>query len=89
MSPGRRRKMVDREHPSLPIVWQCALLGVSRSSLYYRAKEASETDLSLRGEMDRQYLETPFYGSRDPVGNPDSLQAAVLPTSIIDVIVDC
>ena len=64
MSPGRRRKMVDREHPSLPIVRQCALLGVSRSSLYYRAKDASEEDLSLMGGMDRQYLETPFYGSR-------------------------
>ena len=64
MSPGRRRKMVDREHPSLPIVRQCAVLGVSRSSLYYRAKEASEADLSLMGGMDRQYLETPFYGSR-------------------------
>ena len=34
MSPGQRRKMVDREHPKLPIVRQCALLGVSRSSLY-------------------------------------------------------
>ena len=56
--------MVDREHPSLPIVPQCALLGVSRSSLYYRAKEASEEDLSPMGGMDRQYLETPFYGSR-------------------------
>ena len=32
MSPGRRREMVDREHPSLPIVRQCALLGVTRSS---------------------------------------------------------
>ena len=64
MSPSRRRKMVDREHPKLPIVRQCALLGVSRSSLYYRPKEASEADLSLMGEMDRQRLETPFYGSR-------------------------
>ena len=64
MSPGRRRKMVDREHPKLPIVRQCALLGVSRSSLYYRAKGASGEDLSLMREMDRQYLETPFYGSR-------------------------
>ena len=64
MSPGQRREMVDREHPSLPIVRQCALLGVSRSSLYYRAKEASEADLSLMGGMDRQYVETPFYGSR-------------------------
>ena len=64
MSPGRRREMVNREHPSLPIVRQCILLGVSRSSLYYRAKGASEADLSLMREMDRQYLETPFYGSR-------------------------
>ena len=64
MSPGRRREMVNREHPSLPIVRQCTLLGVSRSSLYYRAKGASEADLSLMREMDRQYLETPFYGSR-------------------------
>ena len=64
MSPSRRRKMVDREHPKLPIVRQCALLGVSRSSLYYRPKGASEADLSLMREMDRQYLETPFYGSR-------------------------
>ena len=53
MSPGRRRKMVGREHPSLPIVRQCALLGVSRSSLYYRAKDASEANLSLMSEMDR------------------------------------
>ena len=64
MSPGRRRKMVDREHPKLPIVRQCALLEVSRSSLYYRAKGASGEDLSLMREMDRQYLGTPFYGSR-------------------------
>ena len=64
MSPGRRRKMVDREHPSLRMMRQCVLLGVSRSSLYYRAKGTSEEDLSLMRDMDRQYLETPFYGSR-------------------------
>ena len=64
MSPAQRRQMVDREHPSLSLVRQCALLGVSRSSLYYRPRAASEEDLSLMGEIDRQYLETPFYGSR-------------------------
>ena len=41
-----------------------ALLGISRSGLYYRRKEPSEEDLSLMKELDRQYLETPFYGSR-------------------------
>ena len=64
MSPGQRRQMVDREHPSLSLVRQCALLEVSRSSLYYRPRVASQEDLSLMGEIDRQYLETPFFGSR-------------------------
>ena len=35
--------MVDREHPKLPM---CALLVVSRSTLYYRLKAASEEDLT-------------------------------------------
>ena len=64
MSPARRRQLVDREHPKLPIVRQCALLGVSRSSVYHHPKGASAEDISLMGEIDRQYLETPFYGSR-------------------------
>ena len=64
MSPAQRRELVDRQHRSLSIVRQCALLGVSRPSLYYRPKETSQQDLSLMREMDRQYLEPPFYGSR-------------------------
>ena len=64
MSPGRRREMVNREHPSLPIVRQCTLLGVSRSSLYYRPRAVSGDDLFLMRAIDGQYLETPFYGSR-------------------------
>ena len=56
--------MVDRQRRSLSIVRRCAFLGVSRSSLYYRSKETSQQDLSLMREMDRHYLETPFYGSR-------------------------
>ena len=39
-------------------------MGVSHPSLYYRPKETSQQHLSLMREMDRQYLETPFYGSR-------------------------
>ena len=52
---------VDRQHPSLSVVRQCALLGVSRSSLYYRAVRVSQEDLEL---IDKGYLERPFYGSR-------------------------
>ena len=63
---------MDREHLSLSIARQCALMGVARSSLYYRPREASGENLALMQAMDRQYLDTPFYGSRrlsrvDPV----------------------
>ena len=64
MSLAQRRRMVDREHPSLSIARQCALLGVARSSLYYRPREASGENPALMQAMDRQYLDTPFYGSR-------------------------
>ena len=64
MSLAQRRKMVDREHPSLSMTRQCALLGVSRSGLYYRSRGTPEEDLALMQVMDRQYLETPFFGSR-------------------------
>jgi putative transposase len=56
--------MVDRQHPSLSIVRQCWLLGISRSSLYYQPVSVSPQDLNLMRLLDQQYLATPFYGSR-------------------------
>ena len=35
-SRGERRKMIERDHKQLSLTVQCQLLGVSRSSLYYR-----------------------------------------------------
>ena len=64
MSQPQRLAMVDREHPKLSVVKQCSLLGISRSSVYYQPAPASEEDLALMALMDRQYLKTPFYGSR-------------------------
>ena len=64
MSRERRREMVDREHPVLSTVRQCALLDISRSSLYYRRKGTSPEDLAVMKAIDQQYLATPFYGSR-------------------------
>src|ERR687896_961719 len=64
MSRSQRLTMIDREHPELSLVGQCSLLGVSRSSLYYQPAPAREEDLELMALLDRQYLKTPFYGSR-------------------------
>ena len=43
---------------------QCALLGLSRAALYYRPVEVDAYALELMALIDRQYLRTPFYGSR-------------------------
>jgi len=40
------------------------LLGLSRSGLYYQPVGPSESDLQIMKLIDRQYLETPFYGAR-------------------------
>jgi len=64
MSRAKRHQMIDREHPNLSVVRQCSLLGISRSSVYSRPCEAGEYDLELMSLIDRQYLATPFYGSR-------------------------
>ena len=64
MSREVRLGMIDQEHPRLSLVRQCTFLGISRSSLYYRPKGVGEYDLELMALIDRQYLKTPFYGSR-------------------------
>ncbi len=64
MSRERRREMVDRRHPALSTVRQCALLDISRSSVYYRPRGTSSEDLAMMKLIDQQYLSTPFYGSR-------------------------
>ena len=64
MSRRRRLSMVDRRHRRLSVVKQCRLLQLSRSSVYYRPKPTKAADLELMAGMDRQYLKTPYYGSR-------------------------
>ena len=64
MSRSIRRAMIDRDHQQLSLVRQCILLDVSRASVYYRSVPTRAEDLELMALMDRQYLKTPFYGSR-------------------------
>ena len=64
MSRERRLEMIDWQHLKLSLIRQCALLGISRSSVYYRIRGADEYDLKLMALIDRHYLQTPFYGSR-------------------------
>ena len=55
--------MIDPGHPRLSIVRQCELASISRSSFYREPAESEET-LRLMRLLDEQFLETPWYGSR-------------------------
>ena len=43
---------------------QCQVIGLPRSSWYYTPATETEENLELMRSIDRQYLATPFYGSR-------------------------
>jgi len=64
MSRPARLAMIDRADETVSLVRQCRLLGISRSSLYYRPKGPDASTLDLMRRIDEQYLKTPFYGSR-------------------------
>ena len=55
--------MINRQHP-LPVVQQCQVLAIARSSFYYTHREVSAADLALMRQIDRLHLEYPFAGSR-------------------------
>jgi len=56
--------MIDPNHPRLSVVRQCELVSISRSSFYYEGKGESLLNLELMRLIDEQFLETPYYGSR-------------------------
>ena len=55
--------MIDRNH-QLPVIKQCAALGISRGSIYYEPVAVSADDLALMRRLDELHLEHPFAGSR-------------------------
>jgi putative transposase len=64
MSIERRRQMIEPEHPRLSVVRQCELVSISRSGFYYRPCGETPLNLTLMRLIDEQFLETPWYGSR-------------------------
>ena len=56
--------MIEPDHPRLSIVRQCELASISRSSFYRAPTMENEATLRLMRLIDEQFLETPWYGSR-------------------------
>ena len=56
--------MIEPDHPSLSVVRQCELVSISRSGFYHRPVGETPLNLELMRLIDAQFLETPWYGSR-------------------------
>ena len=59
--------MIEPGHPNLSIVQQCTLVGIGRSTFYRTPAPETAENLALMRLLDEQFLETPWYGSRQMV----------------------
>ena len=59
-----KRELVEKDCQELSVRRQCEILSFNRSSLYYERTGLSEEDQRILDEMDRIYLDFPYYGSR-------------------------
>lgn len=69
LSLENRCSLVQANHKELSIRRQCELLQLPRSTWYRGVEPAQETpeNLEIMAQIDKQYLKTPFYGSRKMV----------------------
>ena len=56
--------MIERDRSDLSIARQCRLLSTSRSSFYVTPRGESDDNLTIMGEIDRQFFDTLFYHVR-------------------------
>lgn len=63
MSRSGRVALLERDG-AVPLSVRADLLGLSRSSLYYRPVPPSPEEIALKHRIDEIYTEFPFYGSR-------------------------
>ena len=64
MSIQQRRSLIETDHEHLSIARQCELVSINRSSFYYQPTGETAENLALMRLIDAQFLETPWYGSR-------------------------
>ena len=61
---SNKRLLIESKHNDLSISTQCDILGLSRSSLYYKPKPMSELNLRILNGIDEIYTDSPEYGYR-------------------------
>src|SRR5712675_1520142 len=60
--PSAERRAMIAPEAGLSVSRQCALLGIARSSFYYRPRPESAAELELLKRLDRIFTDHPVYG---------------------------
>ena len=64
MDSGERKSLIDSKFEEIDVKAQCDLLGLPRSTFYYRPMSASQQDLAAMRALDVLYQEDPTRGTR-------------------------
>ena len=67
LTPEEKKRFIDIGSEELSVRDQCLVLGINRSSLYYKPVSISEETIRIMNILDEQYTKTPFYGVRKMV----------------------
>jgi putative transposase len=59
-----KRDLIEPDHPDMSMAKQCELLGLPRSTYYYRSLGESEENLHVMRLLDEKYTADPYYGIR-------------------------
>jgi putative transposase len=62
MSVNQKRELVSPEYKKMSVSKQCELIGLQRSSYYFKAKGESVLNQVLMKAIDVKFLDCPFYG---------------------------
>lgn len=60
----QRQQLIDASHQTLSLRRQCQLLGINRSTVYYKPREVDVESIDLLNEIREIWERCPFYGYR-------------------------
>jgi len=66
-STEQKRNLIEWNSRELSLSAQCELLSISKWTLYYEPVKMDQFSIAVMSFIDRQHIQTPFYGSRKMV----------------------
>lgn len=64
LSSAERRLLIELDNNEITIIRQCELLGINRTTLYYKPREVPESELKIKHRIDEIHTLMPYCGYR-------------------------